>query len=70
MYIHLIQPTFQEDLRDGLRKRVYLDWEIYDIGIWQSGAEVDGDLMELLAKCIPALRSFWGQNNMSLITYA
>jgi hypothetical protein len=57
----------QEELRNGLRKRIYPDWKLYNIGIWQNGAEMDDDLMDLLARCIPSLRSFWSQGNLSLV---
>jgi hypothetical protein len=53
-----LQIFLKEELRGALQQRTYSDWKLYDIGIWQSGSEVDGDLMQLLAKCIPTLRSF------------
>ncbi|KAJ6531878.1 hypothetical protein B0H19DRAFT_1273061 [Mycena capillaripes] len=41
-----------------------MTWKLRDIGVWQGGSEVPSETMLLLAKCIPAVRSFWGNGHM------
>ena len=65
----LADACFQDDLRNGLRKRTYLNWKLQDIGIWVSGTEMDSDIMDLLATSIPSLRSFWGLGRVSHNVY-
>jgi hypothetical protein len=43
-----------------MRKRQYDNWKLYDIGLWHGGSRIDEDLMALMAKCVPSVRSFWG----------
>ncbi|KAJ7030427.1 hypothetical protein C8F04DRAFT_1113613 [Mycena alexandri] len=42
----------------------FASWKLRDIGVWQGGSEVPSSTMCLLAKCLPAVRTFWGNGHM------
>ncbi|KAJ7158677.1 hypothetical protein C8R46DRAFT_957325 [Mycena filopes] len=42
----------------------YDSWKLRDIGVWQGGSEVPSSTMRLFAKCLPGVRSFWGNGHM------
>jgi hypothetical protein len=46
--------------------RSFPNWKLYDIGIWQGGAELDSETMLSIANSIPSIRSFWGEGHMGI----
>ncbi|KAJ7455376.1 hypothetical protein B0H11DRAFT_2067855 [Mycena galericulata] len=48
----------------GMQTHSFKSWKLHDIGVWQGGSEVPSGTMRLLAKCIPSVRSFWGNGHM------
>ncbi|KAJ7773385.1 hypothetical protein B0H16DRAFT_1409461 [Mycena metata] len=42
----------------------FAEWKLRDIGVWQGGSEVPSSTMRLLAKCFPAVQSFWRNGHM------
>ncbi|KAG7451220.1 uncharacterized protein BT62DRAFT_1000467 [Guyanagaster necrorhizus] len=54
----------QESFEDIMNNRSLTSWGLYDVGIWCGGSVFDGESMRLLARCIPSVRSFWGNGHM------
>lgn len=46
--------------------QLYESWDLYNIGVWRSGQELDSASMVALGKSIPSIRSFWSKGNMDI----
>ncbi|KAE9394396.1 hypothetical protein BT96DRAFT_827717 [Gymnopus androsaceus JB14] len=55
LYITHMPPTFAFDIEN----RSFKDWNLYNIGIWQSGSMASIHLMRLIKATIPSVDSFW-----------
>jgi len=55
LYISRVPPTFVVDIEN----RSFKNWNLHNIGIWQSGSMVSIHLMRLIKKTIPSVDSFW-----------
>ncbi|KAF8896440.1 hypothetical protein BD779DRAFT_1433936 [Infundibulicybe gibba] len=55
--------------RQEIRSRVYNDWKLHNIGIWQGGNKLDDEIMFLVAERIPSLVSFWGDTDLRTLRH-
>lgn len=46
-----------------LQHRSPISWKLYNLGIWQGGSELDIEIMRLVTRYIPFIRSFWDNGN-------
>lgn len=57
-----------EFIRD-LSTRLYTNWKLDDIAIWQNGQEAENDIMLAMSRSIPSLTSFFSNGHMKLSRY-
>lgn len=65
LYIGDNQQSFDDILKD----RSFPSWKLHDLGIWSGGSPFNGESMQLLARTIPSIRSFWGHGHMKTDDY-
>ncbi|KAF5359764.1 hypothetical protein D9756_003586 [Leucocoprinus leucothites] len=58
---NLEEPSISSTLEADLATRDYSSWELRDIGFYRAGSQVDRNLMEVFARHIPSISSFWAQ---------
>ncbi|KAK0479997.1 hypothetical protein IW261DRAFT_104473 [Armillaria novae-zelandiae] len=59
----------QQPFDDILKDRSFPSWQLHDVGIWCGGSPFNGESMQLLARTIPSIRSFWGHGHMKTDDY-
>ncbi|KIK62978.1 hypothetical protein GYMLUDRAFT_41280 [Collybiopsis luxurians FD-317 M1] len=55
LYIGNVSPTFIADMR----LQTFNDWNLQNVGVWQSGSMASGQLMRSIKHAVPSVQSFW-----------
>ncbi|KAH7877197.1 uncharacterized protein C8R40DRAFT_1181793 [Lentinula edodes] len=59
LYIGTVPPDIHTFISE-LKARIFIEWKLRNIGVWQGGSVAPPQLMHAIKHSIPSVVSFWG----------